>query len=321
MAIVRTGTEITINTASPDSSQSITVPSDAQIAIAFLSAYSSSVTIANPTLTLAGTGLTRLVATGVVSTYNSASLEYMLNPPTGSQTLAWDFTSWFGGSSEAGCHIVVVFYKGIDTATPFKDSDGGQNLGNITGLTYATGDMMVGGVASDGTGIDVAVSGQTQIHESSVDAIATQFVLAVGEKLSTDTFDYTGESAPAAVACILALASSDVIVGTVCFGHIAGAEETNTKTFTGNGSGTATISGSGDSEKLAFQSGQYWNFTTVNTNGERTVTITIGKYTAADTVTIKYRTGATQVACEAASFSTYSAPVASLGFIQARLER
>ena len=206
MAIVRTGTAITINTATAESSQSITVPSDAQIAVAFLGAYSNlgGVTIPNPCLTLAGTGLTRLVATGVLGAYSQASLEYVVTPPTGSQTLAWNFTSWLLGSGDGGCHIVIAFYKGINTSSPIVDSDGGQNLGSITGLTYTTGDMMVGGVTSDGTGIDVTASSQTQIHESAVDAISSVFVLAVAEKLSTGTFDYTGESAPGAVACILA---------------------------------------------------------------------------------------------------------------------
>ena len=204
MAIVRTGTAVTINTATVNGSQSITVPSDAEIAVAFLGAYSDSPTIPNPTLTLAGSGFTRQITSGVSNQYNQVSVETYLTPPTGSQTLAWNFTTWLAGSYDGGCHIIIAFYKGINTTTPIKSSAGQQNTGSLTGLAYAAGDMMVGGVGSDGTGIDVTASSQTQIHESAVDALSSIFVLAVAEKLSTDTFDYTGEAYPGAVAIVLA---------------------------------------------------------------------------------------------------------------------
>jgi hypothetical protein len=133
-----------------------------------------------------------------------ASLEYRVSPPTGSQTLAWNFTSWLAEGDAGGCLITIVFYKGIDTVNPFVDWDAAQNAGSLTGMTFDSGDMMVGGVASDGTGVDASASSQTLIHKSAVDAISSVFVLAVAEKLSTGTFDYTSESFPGAVACILA---------------------------------------------------------------------------------------------------------------------
>jgi hypothetical protein len=118
--------------------------------------------------------------------------------------------------------------------------------------------------------------------------------------------------------------TTGLISGTTCWGHATDAEitETNIRTFTGNGSGTATVTGSGDSEKLRFYPGQYWNFEMVDTDGEQSVTIDQNKYEVGDDVTLKYRTGATQAACEAASFSTYTgSPVTSLGIFQVRAER
>lgn len=111
-----------------------------------------------------------------------------------------------------------------------------------------------------------------------------------------------------------------IISGTTCWGHSTGVTEVNTRTFAGHGSGTATITGSGDSEKLVFMPGQYWEFEQVNT-GEETITITQNQYEAGDDVTIKYRTGADQAACSAASYSTYTVPVESSGIFQVKLER
>ncbi len=43
-------------------------------------------------------------------------------------------------------------------------------------------------------------------------------------------------------------------------------------------------------------------------------------YAAGDAVTLKYRHGADEAACLAASWNTYTAPFSSLGYVQVRLE-
>jgi hypothetical protein len=43
-------------------------------------------------------------------------------------------------------------------------------------------------------------------------------------------------------------------------------------------------------------------------------------YAAGDTVALKYRHGASQAACEAAGWLTYTEPFTSLGFVQVRME-
>jgi len=54
--------------------------------------------------------------------------------------------------------------------------------------------------------------------------------------------------------------------------------------------------------------------------GAFTIELSINVYAAGDTVTIKYRTGADQAACESAEWSTYSTPFDSLGYVQARVD-
>lgn len=95
--------------------------------------------------------------------------------------------------------------------------------------------------------------------------------------------------------------------------------EDNTRTFSGNWTGTATVVGSGDSERIEFASGQYMVSEVVET-GTLNVILDINKYGLGNEVTLKYRHGATQSACEAASWNNYTGQFASLGYVQVRLE-
>lgn len=107
--------------------------------------------------------------------------------------------------------------------------------------------------------------------------------------------------------------------GDITYGHDTSVEETYVENFTNRWTGTGTISGSGDSEKISMTTGEYMESPIIYT-GSSGITLLQGKYTTADTVTIKYKTGATVAAVQAASFSTYSAPFSSTGFVQIRLE-
>lgn len=104
------------------------------------------------------------------------------------------------------------------------------------------------------------------------------------------------------------------IVGTTVWGHDTGVTETNVRDFSGIWTGTGAVSGSGDAEVIQLNATEYMESETVNT-GSVTVTLLQNTYASGDTVTIQYRTGATQAACEAAAYSTYSAPFASDGFV------
>ena len=110
-----------------------------------------------------------------------------------------------------------------------------------------------------------------------------------------------------------------VIQGSACWGHSTGVAEDNTRTFTGNWTGTGAIENAGDSERLALESGEYMESEVVNT-GSRHVLLYQNVYNTGDDVTLKYRTGATQAACEAAGWSVYSGSFLSDGYVQIRLE-
>jgi len=95
--------------------------------------------------------------------------------------------------------------------------------------------------------------------------------------------------------------------------------ETNIRTYADHWAGTGAISGTGDSEQICLDAGQSMVSEIVYT-GITTVTLLQNNYAAGDTVLLQYRHGATEAACVAASWNTYSAPFASLGYVQIRIE-
>ena len=105
----------------------------------------------------------------------------------------------------------------------------------------------------------------------------------------------------------------------MCWGHETDVLETNVRTFADHWSGTGAIEGSGDAEKIALEADEYMVSETVY-SGTLTVQLLQNEYAAGDTVTLKYRTGADQAACEAADWVEYSEPFDSLGYVQARVD-
>lgn len=112
---------------------------------------------------------------------------------------------------------------------------------------------------------------------------------------------------------------SSVIAGTTCWGHSTGVTETNTRTFASNWTGTGSIENSGDSENLVLSDGEYMESEIIQT-GSETITVTYNYYATGDSITVKYRTAATSAGITGESWSTYSTPFASSGYIQLRLE-
>lgn len=107
------------------------------------------------------------------------------------------------------------------------------------------------------------------------------------------------------------------VTGSTCWGYTQ-AGETNIRAFT-NWTGTGSVENTGDAERIVLLSGQNMESETVNT-GAGTVTFTIGKYQSSHTPPyIKYRTGATASACEAASLQDYPGAqgFTSLGYARA----
>lgn len=147
MAITRTGSVSTITTGNTNNtgSASITVPSDATLAIVVLSGwYNLTNYFSNGSITLNGVSFNITLARIDSDATNFYGLiGYLVNPSIGTQTLAWD---WSGTSSPNDPPIIkVVYYNGIDTSSPIRSSYGGQNSGtsfSTTSLTAQTGDLI-----------------------------------------------------------------------------------------------------------------------------------------------------------------------------------
>jgi len=73
-----------------------------------------------------------------------------------------------------------------------------------------------------------------------------------------------------------------------------------------------------DAEVLKLGVGEYMISEVVNT-GIKVVQLLQNQYDVGDDVTIAYRHGATQVACEAAAWNDYTVPFASAGYVQVKV--
>jgi len=162
MAVVRTGDIVVIQNSDASGSQSVAVPADATLCVVIITGWNDSTNWipANP-ITLGGVNLTTLQKTDNQVNNGQVWIGYLVNPSTGSQSLAW---SW-GIAMDEGANFCIAFYKGIDTASPVVSSGKQTTAGaDLTGLSASAGDMMVGGVYSYSIAItSVTDSSQTQL--------------------------------------------------------------------------------------------------------------------------------------------------------------
>ena len=105
----------------------------------------------------------------------------------------------------------------------------------------------------------------------------------------------------------------------MCWGHVTGVVEDNTRTFAGHWTGTGAINNAGDAETLCVNAGEYMESEVVYTS---TITVELAQnvYAAGATILLRYRHGATEAACLAAAWNNYTVPFLSLGFVQVRVE-
>ncbi|MET0651067.1 MAG: hypothetical protein ABWY63_01020, partial [Hyphomicrobiaceae bacterium] len=151
MAITQTGT--TVDTHSGGSTAEtgqfydfIPVPADAELVIAAVSGYTGDANgFASLLMEKGGsfTAMTKLNSADVSGSEWQAAMFYMVAPDTGDeQRINWD---WVSGSDT---HVVcsVTFWKGVDTASPIRDSDAFQGNGipmTTPTLTAQTGDKLL----------------------------------------------------------------------------------------------------------------------------------------------------------------------------------
>lgn len=160
MAIERTGTAVTIGSYNNSDSQSITVPADCTLAVI-------SVADANAAGTVS---INSVNATFDVSASDNWLRVYHLpSPSTGSQTFAWS-----GFPLMSGLAVIIAFYKGVDTASPVRDSDsavGSSSPGTATtpSMTSQSGDMAVAGCAAYNGALTLTNNGQSSVATQTKD--------------------------------------------------------------------------------------------------------------------------------------------------------
>lgn len=166
MAVTRTGSIEYFESVANSGNHSITVPSDAEIVIVGVGGNRDVVNfldLGNPPDDNTASLTINSVQMKVGRCEDSTSLTneccgifYLVNPATGSQTLAYD---WSGSNVfTAGGQFYVAYYKGVDTADPIRDR-GGEHTDDTdatTGtLTVSTGDMIVAVAEMYGADTDV----------------------------------------------------------------------------------------------------------------------------------------------------------------------
>jgi len=143
MAIARTGSITQINATGQSGSQGITVPADATLMIVGSSGYHSTGNqFSNNPPTIASSSLTAGAIADTSTDYFQGVLFYYINPPTGSQTFAWNW----GVTPTNSPLLVIAFYKGVNTADLIRDSYGAQSWYPFSTdtLTAQSGDLIIG---------------------------------------------------------------------------------------------------------------------------------------------------------------------------------
>jgi len=145
MAIARTGSVGVYNSGLTNSGNTtISVPADATFAIVCVSTYRNSAAyLSGGSVTLGGQSM----SAGLIKESTAqmmGGIWYLVNPPTGDQSLAWD---WSGTGNPAEDNMFhYAFYNGVDTSSPVRSS-GGQQVASGTAstgvLTALSGDFIV----------------------------------------------------------------------------------------------------------------------------------------------------------------------------------
>lgn len=149
MAIARTGSIIEIDTlslgAGTSGSTSVTAPTADLMVVAVSGYIATASSFSGHPPTYNGVAMTAVAAADANTADYNGAMFYMISPPSGAHTLAWNWVNAPpGGANDAV--ITVSFYTGTDLTTPIRDSDGKQaGAGTATSktLTMVSGDLAV----------------------------------------------------------------------------------------------------------------------------------------------------------------------------------
>lgn len=173
---------------------SVVVPTDAVLAIAFGKHYAA------PTgAPVLGSSMTLIARAG--NDPNDRPLVdawYLINPPTGAQTLYFREADGFSDTYRIG----VAFYTGANTTTPIEDYGTSADNSDITGLTYSSGSMMTGAAAGMYNVPTVTDNSQTQLY------LEDTHGFGVAQRADVGGFYFTGTGLNAVAIIIAPLASA-----------------------------------------------------------------------------------------------------------------
>lgn len=206
MAVERTGTAVSINTASATGSQSITVPGDATLAIIFFGgaklAPDTGFDSGGATFSVGGGSASWVGRSANTSEYADVCAYSLASPATGTQTFSWTVDS----AISYGYLIVIVFYRNTHPSVPVGSVAGAcADTGSIaiSGLTVATGDMTVGACCAFYAAPVMTGNSQTSIVASALDALQGAEYMTCAEKAESDTLSATYSSWAGMVAVVV----------------------------------------------------------------------------------------------------------------------
>jgi hypothetical protein len=176
-APTRTGTASQVDGSAGDGSTSVTVPGDCNIAVALWAHWDSNGNTTLSALTLNGVSMfpaKAQLAEGAVTDESGIGVALLVNPSTGSQTLAWTWSA--GGARAQGGEIVLVYVTGGNTSDPYRDADADANV--------ASGNVVVT-INSETTDLLLALAMSLAPTSPTLDG--TQFI--DGASLNNDNYD------------------------------------------------------------------------------------------------------------------------------------
>jgi hypothetical protein len=108
--------------------------------------------------------------------------------------------------------------------------------------------------------------------------------------------------------------------GSRTWGHDTAVEEDNVHNLV-DGSGTGSVLETGDAERLELDEGEEWTLPTANV-GAGNKAIELNKYGSGEgTPLIQYKTGSTEVLCDADTWHDYPTYLDSDGWVKIKLNR
>jgi hypothetical protein len=150
MAVERIGSVVTLTSGANNSSNAVTVPSDAELIVVLVGGFRNVTNyFTGGSVTLGGEALTAAIVGDGNTAETMLAGFYRANPLTGSRTLAWD---WVGTAvASTGVVLHVAFYKGLDTSDPIRWSSADQG-GVSLAATAVSGDLVAAVGASEDAG-------------------------------------------------------------------------------------------------------------------------------------------------------------------------